>query len=227
MERIYSFLFWFLFSPILNENFFLNSLVWNILFPGLYNFPFLTPLFGEFSPQISFLRYTEIYYTFKKSRTWEFPDFYPHSWLIVWQIIEFWFGNSFHSACESSSPLYSSSWRVVTPEMYNSDLPKKRTWVALGLQQHRDHCSTGEGRPFPKGFLGAQKVKNLPAMQETWVWFLGQEDPLEKGMQPTLVFSPGEFHGQRNLFEQTLGDSEGQGSLVCCSPWGHKESEMT
>ena len=28
-------------------------------------------------------------------------------------------------------------------------------------------------------------------------------------------------------FEQTLGDGEGQGSLVCCSPWGCKESEMT
>ena len=26
--------------------------------------------------------------------------------------------------------------------------------------------------------------------------------------------------------EQTLGDSEGQGSLVCCSPWGRKESDM-
>ena len=25
-------------------------------------------------------------------------------------------------------------------------------------------------------------VKNLPAMQETWVQFLGREDPLEKGM---------------------------------------------
>ena len=24
-----------------------------------------------------------------------------------------------------------------------------------------------------------------------------------------------------------LGDSEGQGSLVCCSPWGHKGSDMT
>ena len=24
-------------------------------------------------------------------------------------------------------------------------------------------------------------------------------------------------------FEQTQGDSEGQGSLVCYSPWGHKE----
>ena len=28
-------------------------------------------------------------------------------------------------------------------------------------------------------------------------------------------------------FEQTLGDNEGQGSLVCCSPWGHKESDTT
>ena len=24
-------------------------------------------------------------------------------------------------------------------------------------------------------------------------------------------------------FEQMLRDSEGQGSLACCSPWGHKE----
>ena len=28
----------------------------------------------------------------------------------------------------------------------------------------------------------AQIVKNLPAVQETWVQSLGQEDPLEKGM---------------------------------------------
>ena len=28
-------------------------------------------------------------------------------------------------------------------------------------------------------------------------------------------------------FEQALGVGEGQGSLVCCSPWGHKESHMT
>ena len=27
--------------------------------------------------------------------------------------------------------------------------------------------------------------------------------------------------------DQTLGDSEGQGSLVCCSPWDRKESDMT
>ena len=28
-------------------------------------------------------------------------------------------------------------------------------------------------------------------------------------------------------FEPTPGDSEGQGSLVCCSPWGHKELNTT
>ena len=28
-------------------------------------------------------------------------------------------------------------------------------------------------------------------------------------------------------FEQDLGIGEGQGGLVSCSPWGHKESDMT
>ena len=28
-------------------------------------------------------------------------------------------------------------------------------------------------------------------------------------------------------FEQTLGETEGQGSLVCCSPRGHKETDTT
>ena len=28
-------------------------------------------------------------------------------------------------------------------------------------------------------------------------------------------------------FEQTPADIKRQGSLVCCSPWGHKESELT
>ena len=28
-------------------------------------------------------------------------------------------------------------------------------------------------------------------------------------------------------FEQALGDGDGQGGLVCCSPWGCKESDTT
>ena len=76
------------------------------------------------------------------------------------------------------------------------------------------------------GLPGGSVANNLPAKQETWVQPLGQEDPLEKEMathssilawniplkmewQPTQVFLPGEFHGQR--------------SLVGYSPWGHPE----
>ena len=36
--------------------------------------------------------------------------------------------------------------------------------------------------PLLGASLVAQMVKDLPGMQETWVQFLGQEDPLEKGM---------------------------------------------
>ena len=41
----------------------------------------------------------------------------------------------------------------------------------------------------------AQRVKNLPAIQETQVQSLGGEDPLQKEWIPSPVFLPGEFHG--------------------------------
>ena len=63
------------------------------------------------------------------------------------------------------------------------------------------------------GSLVAQMEKHLSAVQETWVRFLGWEDPLEKGMATTPVFLPGESHGQR--------------SLAGYSPRGCKESDTT
>ena len=37
------------------------------------------------------------------------------------------------------------------------------------------------------------------------------------------------WHHRRNGhgFEPTVRDREGQGSLACCSPWGHKKSDTT
>ena len=61
--------------------------------------------------------------------------------------------------------------------------------------------------------LVAQLVKNLPAVQQTRVWPLGWENPLERKWQPTPVSLPGKSHGQRRL--------------VGCSPWGCKESGTT
>ena len=60
--------------------------------------------------------------------------------------------------------------------------------------------------------LVTQMVKNLPAVQETQVQSLDWEDLLKKGLATHTVFLPGEFHGQR--------------SLVDCSPWSRKESDV-
>ena len=40
-----------------------------------------------------------------------------------------------------------------------------------------------------------------------------------------MVSSHHQLNGHK--CEQALGDGEGQGSLTCCSPWGHKESDTT
>ena len=48
----------------------------------------------------------------------------------------------------------------------------------------------------------------------------------EKGMtEDEMVWWHHWLNGHE--FEQTLGDSEGLGSLACCSPWGWKESDTT
>ena len=72
--------------------------------------------------------------------------------------------------------------------------------------------STGEGIGYPLQCswvsLVAQLVKNPPAIQETWVWPLGLEDPLEMGKATHSSILAWRIHG---LY----------------SPWGRKESDMT
>ena len=50
---------------------------------------------------------------------------------------------------------------------------------------------------------------------------LGKIESRRRGCQDEMVG----YHHQLNEheFERTPGDGEGQGSLACCSPWGHKE----
>ena len=46
--------------------------------------------------------------------------------------------------------------------------------------------------------LVVQSVKNLPAVQETQVQSLGQEDPLKKEMANPPIFLRGESHGRKS-----------------------------
>ena len=62
--------------------------------------------------------------------------------------------------------------------------------------------------------LVAQRVKRLPAMQETRVRSLGREDPLEKEMAT-----------HSSILAWKIPWTEEPGRLY--SPWGHKESDTT
>ena len=62
------------------------------------------------------------------------------------------------------------------------------------------------------GFASGSGVKNLPAMQETWAWSLGQED------------CPGGENSNPLQYSYLENPTDKEASQA---PWGHKESDMT
>ena len=77
----------------------------------------------------------------------------------------------------------------------------------LNSSAGKESSSPGEGIDYPLvflGFPGGSEVKNLPAMQETWVQSLGWEDPQEEGMATTPVFLPGESPVDRGAWQATV-----------------------
>ena len=133
------------------------------------------------------------------------------------------------------------SWLMGTPEWVisiNRRNPCKNQWYVLFSFRSRDLRAS----------LVAQMVKNLPAIQETPVQFLGWEDPLAThsciglpwwlrqqrihlhagyvGWIPGLGRCPGGGHGNP-LQYCCLENPHGQTSLVDYSSWGHKELDPT
>ena len=104
------------------------------------------------------------------------------------------------------------------------------SWVSLGLQG--DQPSLKEINPdySLEGLMLKQKLQ-----------FFGHLMPRADPLKKTLML--GKIEGRRIMgqqrvrglewhnwltgheFEQTPGDTEGQGSLACCSPWGHKQTD--
>ena len=75
--------------------------------------------------------------------------------------------------------------RILVPQ------PRKKPASASLEEQNLKHWTTREISAYPlvwvsvldtQASLAAQTVKNLPALRETWVQFLCQEDPVAKGM---------------------------------------------
>ena len=83
----------------------------------------------------------------------------PSAWLLCWWNIE----------------LTISSWFLILPFFFNlyEEIQEVALLIPSTLPLPFNICQVS---------LVAQMVKNLPAIQETWVQSLSKEDPLEKGM---------------------------------------------
>ena len=142
--------------------------------------------------------------------------------------------------------------------LYNGILlshKKEHTWVSTSEVDEPRAYKVKEVRKRKTMFINmfinmAQRVKNLPAVQETWVWPLGWEDPLVKGMatHSRIPELPGDSDGKESaqcrrpgfmswvgkslLRKERLptpvflpGRSHGQSGLAGYNPWGCRESD--
>ena len=116
------------------------------------------------------------------------------------------------------------SWIVVLEKALESPLDCKeikpvnskgnQSWIFTGRTD-----TEVEAPIFWPPDVKSQFIRKYPDAGKDWK----QE---EKGMTEDKMVK---WHYWLNWheFEQAPGDGEGQGSLACCSPWGHKESDTT
>ena len=75
---------------------------------------------------------------------------------------------------------------------------------------------------LPTGAGGVQTAKASRKQSS-----LSGKESAQGCLPKRLLGRPDEALGGGNQGEQTAGDGEGQGGLVCYSPWGRKESDTT
>ena len=125
---------------------------------------------------------------------------------------------------ESWTPKNWCFWTVVLKKTLESPLGSKEIKLVnpkrkSSLNIHwKNWCWSWSPKLWPLNMKSWPTGKDLDAGKD---W--GQE---ERGTTEDKMF---EWHHWLNghEFEQTPWDNEAQGSLVCCSPWDHKEPDMT
>ena len=116
----------------------------------------------------------------------------------------------------NSVQLFATPWAVAYQAPQSMEFSRQEYWSGLPFPSQGDLPNPGIEPSLPHCrqmlSLVAQTVKNPPAMKETgfnpWVGKI----PWKRELLPTLVFWPGEFHGQK--------------ILAGYSPWGHNELDM-
>ena len=141
-------------------------------------------------------------YSFSSSyvRTWELEhkeDWVPKNWWF-WTVV-------LKKALES--PLDCKEIKPVNPK-------GNQSWIVIGR--------TDAGAEAPILRTSDMKRQLIRKDSDTWKGWRQEE----KGMTEDEMVG---WHYWLNghEFEQAPGDGEGQGSLACCSQWGHSEADMT
>ena len=93
-------------------------------------------------------------------------------------------------------------------------LKKNQLWILIRRTDVGD-----EAPVFWSSDANSRVIRKVPDARKDW----GQKE--KRSSEDEIAGWHYRWNG-RELW-QTLGDGEGQGGLVCCSPWGQKESDMT
>ena len=127
------------------------------------------------------------------------------------------------------------SWTRKKAEHWRTDAFALRCWrrlESLSIARRSKRPTLKEINPeySLEGLMLKLKLPYFGYLMKSWHTGkdpdAGKDWGQEKGVaEDEMVGWHHRFDGQ-NL-RQTLGDSEGQGILACCSPWGHKESIIT
>ena len=114
-------------------------------------------------------------------------------------------------------------------------------WTVVLQKTPESPLDSKEIQPIhPKGnqhwiFIGktdAEAEAPVPWYSDAKNWFIGKDHDAEKDWRQEKGTTEDEMVGwhprlDAHEFVQSPGIGEGQRSLACCSPWGHKGSEMT
>ena len=127
--------------------------------------------------------------------------------------------------CESGTIKKAEQWRTDAFELWCWRRLLRVPWTARRSNQSilMEYSLEGLMLKLKLQYFG-HLMQRANSFEKTLM--LGKiEDRRRRGWQDELVGWLHWLNGHE--FEQALGDGEGQDSLVCCSPWGHKESDTT
>ena len=136
--------------------------------------------------------------------------------------------------------LYSQNYGFSNSHVWMWELDNKKGWALknwclwnIMLEKTLESPLDKGMKPVnPKGNQYWMFIGRTDAEAEAYFDHRMQRDAGKDWRQEEKVMTEDEMVGwyhwlNRDKFEPILGDVERQGSLVCCSPWGHKESDKT